>query len=112
MPSTGRLLLVLGTITFLHAAYSTYEHLSLRKSLDLGTLTEHGMPIDITIETLASLLLLLVGVSLTAEPLKEVSWASEMRKRTIDAVDSRPAFATLNHRGSILFGDQQQQQQQ
>ncbi|KAN0065330.1 hypothetical protein ACQY0O_001166 [Thecaphora frezii] len=106
MPGIGRLLLVLATITFLHAAYSTYEHLSLRKSLDLST-EGASMPLDITLETLFSLLLFLFGVTLTADPLKQITWASEMRTQTIQTVDSRPAFATLNHRGAVLFANEQ-----
>ncbi|PWN51751.1 hypothetical protein IE53DRAFT_385902 [Violaceomyces palustris] len=111
MPSNaGKAVLIIGTIIFFHAAYSTYEHLSLLKSLDLPTgagsasSEGHGMPKDIAIETIVSLLVILVGVSLTAQPLKEITWTSEMRKRTIDELDSRPNFSNLNHRGSILFG--------
>lgn len=81
MTAAGRLTLIAGTIIFLHAAYSTYEHLSLRKSLGLFGVEAQRMPLDITIETLIAFFVIVVGVSMTAIPLKEVTWASEMRKK-------------------------------
>ncbi|KDN43565.1 hypothetical protein K437DRAFT_237149 [Tilletiaria anomala UBC 951] len=98
----GRVILTLGVITFLHAAYSTYEYFSIRKSLGLPN---DSVPGNITIEMLFSLLLLLVGISLTAAPLKRIAWSSEMRTRTIDQVDARSSFASLDHRGPILFNN-------
>lgn len=74
-------MLAAGTLIFLHAAYSTYEHLSLRKALGLVGLEAQKMPVDITVETLVSFAVILLGVSMTATPLKEVTWASEMRKK-------------------------------
>ncbi|PWZ01887.1 hypothetical protein BCV70DRAFT_156945 [Testicularia cyperi] len=106
MTAAGRLALALGTLIFLHAAYSTYEQLSIRKSLGQVDVESQRMPIDITIETLVSFFVILIGVSMTAAPLKEVTWASEMRKRTVDEVDSRSSFATLTHRGQVLFGSE------
>ncbi|KAJ1022068.1 hypothetical protein NDA18_005302 [Ustilago nuda] len=134
MTFAGRLLLTVGTLVFFHAAYSTYEHLSLRKSLGLVGAEAKAMPVDvssssapstrhasdsaikltslslprllvsqITLETLVSFIVILLGVALTAAPLKNVTWASEMRTKTVDEVDSRSSFATLTHRGQILF---------
>ncbi|SYW79308.1 related to KRE27 - member of a transmembrane complex required for efficient folding of proteins in the ER [Ustilago bromivora] len=90
-------------VVFFHAAYSTYEHLSLRKSLGLVGAEARAMPVDITLETLVSFIVILLGVALTAAPLKNVTWASEMRTKSVDEVDSRSSFATLTHRGQILF---------
>ncbi|KIS69610.1 uncharacterized protein UMAG_12094 [Mycosarcoma maydis] len=103
MTTTGRLLLAIGTLVFFHAAYSTYEHLSLRKSLGLAGAESNQMPIDITFETLVAFIVILIGIALTAAPLKNVTWASEMRTKSIDEVDSRSNFASLTHRGQILF---------
>ncbi|KAK0570018.1 hypothetical protein OC861_000325 [Tilletia horrida] len=95
-------LLIFGTVLFFHSAYSTYEYLSLRKSLDLEPA---ALPLDITLETCFSFLVLLAGLSLKAGKLKEMSWSSEMRKRTIDEIDSRPSFANVHHRGQILYAE-------
>lgn len=45
---TGRLVLVLGALLFLHAAYSTYEHLALRKSLGLAVDTSDAVSFDVS----------------------------------------------------------------
>lgn len=79
--------------------------LSLRKSLGLVGAEAKSMPIDvrssfiryiacgrnadtlpdcitqITLETLVSFIVILVGIALTALPLKNVTWASEMRTK-------------------------------
>ncbi|KAK0525008.1 hypothetical protein OC834_005324 [Tilletia horrida] len=96
------LLLSAGTVLFFHSAYSTYEYLSLRKSLDLDPAP---LPTDITLEILLAFAVLLLSLALRAGRLREMSWSSEMRKRTIDEIDARPSFANVHHRGQILFAE-------
>ncbi|KAE8271305.1 hypothetical protein A4X09_0g1063 [Tilletia walkeri] len=71
-------LLLFGTVLFFHSAYSTYEYLSLRKSLDLDPAP---LPHNITFEVLLSFGVLLVALAVRAGRLREMSWSSEMRKR-------------------------------
>ncbi|CAO1624373.1 unnamed protein product [Sympodiomycopsis kandeliae] len=97
----GKPMIILGTILLLHSAYSTYEHSSISKAVGIST---PRVPLDITIETILSLVILVLGLITSAQPLKEITWAAEMRRRTIDEVDARPNFATFNHRGPVLFG--------
>ncbi|TFK48549.1 hypothetical protein OE88DRAFT_1664433 [Heliocybe sulcata] len=98
----GRLLIVLGAAALLHAAFSTYEHLSYLKAL--GRL-EESVPNDVTLEALVGLFLGILGASLDAPALKEITWASEMKKRSIDEMDSRLGFANWSNRGSTLLGE-------
>ncbi|PWN36568.1 uncharacterized protein FA14DRAFT_159056 [Meira miltonrushii] len=101
-PSFGaRLTLLLGSIIFLHAAYSTYESVSVQKALGIAAVV---IPFDIKAESVFGLFVVLLGTLFTASPLREITWASEYRKRTIDQIDARPSFVTLNHRGPLLFG--------
>lgn len=83
-----------------HAAFSTYEHLSYLKALERP---EGPIPKDILAETLIAVVLGILGASLNAPPLKEITWASEMRKRSVDEMDSRLGFASYIHRGRSLF---------
>ncbi|TFL05131.1 magnesium transporter [Pterulicium gracile] len=89
------LLIVAGLITF-HAAYSTYEYVSHLKALGK---TDSALPTDIIVETIVGMLLGIVAASLNAPPLKEITWASEMRKRTIDEMDSRMSLGNFVPRG-------------
>ncbi|EPQ56261.1 hypothetical protein GLOTRDRAFT_74825 [Gloeophyllum trabeum ATCC 11539] len=98
----GRVLLVLGALALLHAAFSTYEHLSYLKAL--GRL-EESVPNDVTLEALVGLFSGILGASLDAPALKEITWASEMKKRTIDEMDTRLGFANWGNRGSSLLGE-------
>ncbi|TFK29695.1 hypothetical protein FA15DRAFT_663861 [Coprinopsis marcescibilis] len=100
----GRALLLLATCLILHAAFSTYEHLSYLKALERP---EGPIPRDILAETLVALVVGIFGASLNAPPLKEITWASEMRKRSIDEMDSRLGFAAYINRGKNLFTTRQ-----
>ncbi|KAJ7043700.1 magnesium transporter [Mycena alexandri] len=95
-------LLTVATIAIFHAAFSTYEHLSHLKAMGRP---EGSLPTDIIIEALIALVLGTIGASLKAPPLKEITWAAEMRKRSIDDMDSRLAFASFVNRGKNLFSD-------
>ncbi|CAO1632777.1 unnamed protein product [Parajaminaea phylloscopi] len=97
----GKPLILVGAILFLHAAYSTYEHSSIAKTVGLS---QAKVPLDITIETAVSLLVLVVGLLLSSHPLREITWAAEMQKRSIDEIEAKTNFATFNHRGPFLFG--------
>ena len=64
-----------------HSVYSAYEH-SLLTSIGSSTIRLPGqpdpkasLPIDITIETLFSVLLLCVGVVLSSPELKPIQWS-------------------------------------
>ncbi|KAJ3533396.1 hypothetical protein NMY22_g7348 [Coprinellus aureogranulatus] len=96
----ARILTLVATLLIFHAAFSTYEHLSYLKALERP---EGPIPTEIVIETLVALALGIVGASIGAPPLQEITWASEMRKRSIDDMDSRLGFADYVTRGRALF---------
>ncbi|MCJ1291511.1 hypothetical protein MMC34_003056 [Xylographa carneopallida] len=82
-----RSLLAIGALLLLHACYSAHEHASLSTSLSIGTsnlpaaitassqpTSSSSLPLDISLETLASVLLICVGLVLGAEELRPISW--------------------------------------
>ncbi|KAF5373243.1 hypothetical protein D9615_007431 [Tricholomella constricta] len=97
---TGRLFLLLATLAIFHAAYSTYEHLSHLKALGRPG---GSLPQSIILETLVGLVLGILGASLNAPELKEITWASEMQKHKIDEMDSRLGFASFVTRGRNIL---------
>ncbi|KAK2463542.1 hypothetical protein APHAL10511_004293 [Amanita phalloides] len=97
---SARLLLALALLTVFHAAFSTYEYFSHLKPLGQP---EGQLPRDIVWEALLGLLLGIVGASLSAPELKEITWASEMKKRKIDEMDSRMGFASYVTRGRNIL---------
>jgi len=96
----GKTLLFLATIIVLHAAFSTYEHLSHLKALGKP---EGSLPADIIFEALTALVIGVLGASLNAPPLKDITWQSEMKKRSIDEMDSRLSFASFVNRGRAFI---------
>jgi len=96
----GLIFLPLATISLFHAAYSAYEHLSRLKVLGKP---EGSLPLNIVYESIFALVLGILGASLNAPPLKDITWASEMKKRTIDEMDSRIGFANYHSRGKSFL---------
>jgi len=99
MTMLGRLLLTIAIVALFHAAFSTYEHLSQWKALGEP---EKSLPSSIVFESLVALSLGIIGACLKAPALKEITWASEMRTRTIDDMDARMGFANFVTRGKVL----------
>ncbi|PFH51799.1 hypothetical protein AMATHDRAFT_190701 [Amanita thiersii Skay4041] len=101
----GRLLLLIASLAILHAAFSTYEHLSHLKALGRP---EGALPNDVVLETLVAAVVGIIGASLTAAPLKEITWASEMKKCKIDDMNGRGGFASYVTRGRNLFSERKE----
>ncbi|TCD71822.1 hypothetical protein EIP91_003165 [Steccherinum ochraceum] len=76
----GDLLLLIATLAILHAAYSTYEHLSHLKSLGRP---EGSLPSDIVVETLVALAFGIIGSVVRTPALREITWRSEMKRRRV-----------------------------
>ncbi|KAJ5852231.1 Magnesium transporter [Penicillium soppii] len=69
MSFLSRAVTFFGLILLVHAGYSAHEHTLLSSSLASTTL-----PQDIIIETLVSVLIVSIGLVLSAQKLKPVSW--------------------------------------
>lgn len=95
----GNALLSFSIALLLHAAFSTYEHLSHLKALGRP---EDSLPFDIILETLLSLAFGIFSASIRAPETREITWASEMKKWSIDDMDSRLGFANFVTRGTVL----------
>ncbi|KIY51850.1 hypothetical protein FISHEDRAFT_36188 [Fistulina hepatica ATCC 64428] len=100
MSRLGYTLLYFAAALVLHAAYSTYEYNSRRKAMGRP---EGAMPTDIVAEAFLALIIGTLGASLHVPPLQEITWASEMSKRSIDGFDSRLGFANYMNRGRSFF---------
>ncbi|KAL9715790.1 hypothetical protein Ac2012v2_000232 [Leucoagaricus gongylophorus] len=58
---------------------------------------------SIAIETLFGAILGIIGAALLGPPLKQISWASEMRQHKTDEMDARVGFASYIRRGRRIF---------
>ncbi|ORZ26042.1 membrane magnesium transporter-domain-containing protein [Absidia repens] len=91
----GKLIAIVGALFLFHSAISTYEHLAYLKAVDQN---ESSLPIEIVVECLCSAVITLVGVILSVDPFKNILMENEIKKMTIDKIDTRPSFITFNHR--------------
>ncbi|PCH44438.1 hypothetical protein WOLCODRAFT_76290 [Wolfiporia cocos MD-104 SS10] len=95
----GTALLVLSIVAILHAAFSTYEHLTHLKALGRP---EGSLPQDTVYEALIAVVFGIVGAALRTPELREVTWRSEMKRRSAEEQDTRLSFATFVQRAGIL----------
>ncbi|KAI9458112.1 magnesium transporter [Russula earlei] len=95
----GQALLTIALVALFHSAFSTYEYVSHMKALGRP---EGPLPASIVFESLIALFLGIIGACLKAPPLKEITWASEMKTRTTDDMDARMGFANFVTRGEVL----------
>ncbi|KAH9975983.1 hypothetical protein BGW80DRAFT_1295652 [Lactifluus volemus] len=56
----------------------------------------------VIIESFVALFFGIIGACIKAPAFKEITWASEMKTRTIDDMDSRMGFANFVTRGKVL----------
>ncbi|GHJ84427.1 hypothetical protein NliqN6_0829 [Naganishia liquefaciens] len=88
----GASLVAIALSILFHAAYSTYEHLSILKSLGKPATT---IPTSIWYEAFLSFLVFVPAVAMTTSPLEDITWRGEMHKRMSEETDSRMAFLPL-----------------
>ncbi|WVR06217.1 hypothetical protein IAU60_003247 [Kwoniella sp. DSM 27419] len=98
----GQVLTGVAVLALLHAAFSTYEHLSTLKAVSRPT---SSLPLSIIAEAIISLLLFVPGIALASDKLEDVTYRGELAKRNIDDADARMAFMVPSRRGKALFGD-------
>ncbi|KAI5999319.1 hypothetical protein F5J12DRAFT_274339 [Pisolithus orientalis] len=98
----GKVLLLIATLLLFHAACTTYDHVSHLRAL---VQPEAHVPLNTVYESILALVLGILGASMNSPPLKDITWASEMKKRTIDEMDARPGLASYASRAK-LFHDQ------
>ncbi|BGP27423.1 magnesium transporter family protein [Rhodotorula toruloides] len=91
----ARLVILVSSLVLLHSAYSAWQ---ARIAAATG-----GFEV-VLVEAVSSFITLVIGILWSAPALKGVTFASEMRSRSLDSTDSRIAFANVRHRGSVLFG--------
>ncbi|RVX73079.1 hypothetical protein B0A52_02205 [Exophiala mesophila] len=80
MSAFSRLLVLIGILSLLHAAYSAHEFAALSNKLHKNA----QLPLDIKLETLVSVFLASVGLVLGSDSLKPISWnawAGNIEKR-------------------------------
>ncbi|KAF2764622.1 hypothetical protein EJ03DRAFT_18534 [Teratosphaeria nubilosa] len=120
MAIAANILNLLGVVFLAHAVYSAYEHSLLPSSssppppsaiLPRSLDPKLNLPIDITLETLFSVLLLCVGVVLSSPGLKPIQWnvwagrlerSKEARKVEEVGVGGGNPYAALEQRPGFL----------
>mmetsp|Transcript_41076 Transcript_41076/g.41961 ORF Transcript_41076/g.41961 Transcript_41076/m.41961 type:complete len:104 (+) Transcript_41076:164-475(+) len=94
------IIVFIGILIFLHAAYSAHHYKSL--AMKLGELDSVSLPpSDVILEIIFSFLMMLITLVL---PMKFVPIVLSQNKsyKTWEESTSRPDFFTFNHRGRML----------
>lgn len=96
----SRLLVCVGLLSFLHAAYSAAQHRSYLRLIE----QEFGglLPMDILLQTVVSLIVTMVGVVRVSGEFKEIRALDDVKYKNIDTIVNRPSFYLFNHRGRLI----------
>ncbi|GJQ70055.1 hypothetical protein Trydic_g22536 [Trypoxylus dichotomus] len=94
-----RLILTLGFLSLFHAAYSAAQH---RSYLRLNELEFTGLPLDITIQTIASFFVIMYGVLYIAGDFKEIKASADLENKTWETFRNISSFYMFNHRGKAF----------
>ncbi|KAF2094583.1 hypothetical protein NA57DRAFT_80384 [Rhizodiscina lignyota] len=99
-----------GVIFLTHAVYSAYEHSLLTSSSSSSSSSGEitSLPLDITIETLLSLLVLCTGIVIGAPSLRPIQWAvwaSSVEKEDHVSLEQRRALVEEKVRAGGTVGN-------
>ncbi|KAJ3527768.1 hypothetical protein NM688_g8084 [Phlebia brevispora] len=102
------ILLTVAILAILHAAFSTYEHLSHLKALGRP---EGSLPADIIIEAVLALILGTIGATMRSPQLREITWRSEMKERPLDEINPRMSFKTFAQQAGLITAEKDESKQ-
>jgi len=94
-----KFLVAFGLLALAHAAYSAAQHRSYLRLTEQEFTT---LPADVTVQTLAGLLVACYGIVRVVGKFREIRTTSDLETRTWDNVSSHVAFYSVNHRGKYL----------
>ena len=92
----------IGLLSLLHAAYSAAQH---RTYLRLTEQEFTLLPLDILLQTLASLVLTCYGLVRVVGVFRDIMASGDLEKKMWENVTNRASFYTFNHRGKQLFSN-------
>ncbi|KAI6113038.1 hypothetical protein EDD16DRAFT_1483236 [Pisolithus croceorrhizus] len=95
----GKTLLFIATLLLLHVCLQRHLDVSHLKAL---VQPEARVPLNTVYESVLALVLGILGASMNSPSLKNITWASEMKKRTIDDMDARSGLASYVSRGKLF----------
>ncbi|KIO10759.1 hypothetical protein M404DRAFT_128867 [Pisolithus tinctorius Marx 270] len=91
---------MLGKVLLLIATLLLFHDVSHLRAL---VQPEAHVPLNTVYESILALVLGILGASMNSPPLKDITWASEMKKRTIDEMDARPGLASYVSRAKMFY---------
>lgn len=97
--SIDKVLVALGLLALLHAAYSAAQH---RAYLRLTEQEFTTLPADVLIQTLVGLVITCCGIVQVVGKFREIRPIADLETRTWDSMSSHVAFYSFNHRGKML----------
>ena len=90
----------MGLLSLFHSAYSAAQH---RSYVRLVEQQFNGLPADIVIQSVVSLLVTIVAIVwLNGSQLKEIRALDDLNEKSVDSINNRPNFYLFNHRGRLL----------
>lgn len=100
--SVHKLIITVGFMSLLHAAYSAAQH---RSYLRITEQQFTSLPFDIILQGIVSLFLTMYGVMAVAGDFKEIRATVDLEEKSWETLRNLPSFYVFNHRGRALSVD-------
>lgn len=94
-----KVLCLIGIVSLIHSAYSAAQHRSFLRLTEKEFL---ALPLDIIIQSLASLVVILYSASGIAGQFMQIQADAEMRHKSFESVGNCPSFYIFEHRAKSL----------
>ncbi|XP_058446538.1 ER membrane protein complex subunit 5 [Malaya genurostris] len=95
----NKLVLFVGFLSLLHAAYSAAQH---RAYLRITDQEFSNLPVDIIFQAILSLFLIIYNILQVVGDFKEIRAAVDLQAKSWETLANIPSFYTFNHRGKAL----------
>lgn len=99
-----KVMCMFGLVSLAHVAYSAAQH---RTYMRLTEQEFTGLPPDVLIQGVMSLVILMFSISHIAGEFKDIKVGADLDTKSWETVGNRPSFYIFNHRGKALFVRQQ-----
>ncbi|XP_023210439.1 ER membrane protein complex subunit 5 [Centruroides vittatus] len=99
MATVYKVLVIVGLLSLIHAAYSAAQH---RSYLRLTEQEFTQLPLDIIVQSVIGLIATMYGVLYVAGDFKEIRATVELENKSFETYGNRPSFYIFNHRGRVL----------
>ncbi|KAG4098119.1 hypothetical protein H8356DRAFT_1673573 [Neocallimastix lanati (nom. inval.)] len=88
-----------GILLLSHASYSALQQIRIQRNQENGN---QSLPFDIIAECLASIVIMLIGLTVSTKKFENISLEETNKKNKMDTINTHSDFHVLRNRGRVF----------